>query len=97
MKSVLFFAALVLASVQFAVAQTETIKLWPGTAPGDEGAEIGPEKAPEPRPNAKRVVARLTNVTEPRIGNKRIHLSSRLPDRRDSRSARASSCTLAGI
>lgn len=49
-----------------ASAQTETLKLWPGTAPGDKG-DIGPETMLESKPDAKRAVARLSNVTEPRI------------------------------
>lgn len=44
----------------------ETVKLWPGAAPLEIG-EFEEEGEAPPNPKAKRMVKRLTNVTEPRI------------------------------
>ena len=42
------------------------VNVWPGAVPGEKG-DIGPEKFQDQKPNEKKPVTRLTNVSKPTL------------------------------
>jgi acetyl esterase/lipase len=69
-KFVLSAACLLLASAASAADPAETLKLWPGTPPGDENVKLEPEQditKPEDKLIAGRRIIKLANVATPTL------------------------------